>query len=28
MRMGPVFAIAVVLAITMGGSYLVRGRRK
>jgi hypothetical protein len=28
MRMGPVFAIAVVLAIMFGGSYLMRGRRK
>lgn len=28
MRMGPIFAIAIVLAITMGGSYLMRSRRK
>jgi preprotein translocase subunit Sec63 len=28
MRMGPIFAIAIVVAITVGGSYLMRGRRK
>jgi hypothetical protein len=27
MRMGPVFAITIVLVITMGGSYLLRARK-
>jgi preprotein translocase subunit Sec63 len=28
MRMGPIFAIVVVLAIMMGGSYLMKARKK
>jgi curved DNA-binding protein CbpA len=28
MQRGPIFAIAVILAITIGGSYLMRGRRR